>query len=430
MNTTPLIIARRIGLGGKGSGRRSATGIVVAVTGIALAIVVMLVSIAVMNGFKDEIRRKVTGFESQLTIELPPPASDMSAERGSTSLTPQPIALSPAIHEAISQLAGYGYDAEAWLAASRPVILKTPDNFKGLVAKASDSSRGMEFLGQHVHRGSMPDFMADSTANSIVVSSISAKQLGLDVGDRVQGFFFGDNGVKVRNLTVSAVYDTRFSDYDKVFVYTSMTLLRGIDRLSDNQGTRVELGGLDDADVDAAADILQSSLLERLYTGQDTVVYQVDNVHRRGAHYFNWLDLLDTNVDVILVLMALVAGFTLVSSLFIIILERVAMIGILKSLGASNGFIRRIFIIIAERIVVRGMIIGNALALALIWLQSTFRIIPLDPDTYYLSHVPMLITPANILWLNFGVLVISVAVLILPSQIVAKISPARSIRFE
>ena len=430
MNTTPLFIARRIGLGRKGSGRRSATGIIVAVTGISLSIVIMMVAIAVMNGFKDEIRRKVTGFEAQLTIALPPPADEMSGDAGSTSLTPRPVSICAAVTEAIEAMRAGGYEANAWLASLRPVILKTSDNFKGLVAKGVSDPDGLSFLAGHITRGKLPDYAADSAHNAIAVSAITANALGLDCGDRVQAYFFGDGAVKVRKLKIGAIYDTRFSDYDRTFVYTSLPLLQSVDRLAPDEGTRIELGGLPDADVDAAGALLQATLLDRLYTGRDSVVYQVDNVHRRGAHYFNWLDLLDTNVTVILALMAVVAGFTLVSSLFIIILERVGMIGLLKSVGASNGFIRRIFIIVAERIVLRGMLIGNAVALTLIWLQHTLHIVPLDPDTYYLSHVPMLITWPDVLWLNVGVIVVSVAVLILPSQIVAKVSPARAMRFE
>ena len=430
MNTTPLFIARRIGLGHNNFSRRSSTGIVVAVTGIALSIVIMMASMAVMNGFKDEIKRKVTGFGAQLTIQLPPPASDMSTEAGSTSLTPQPLSINPTVTRAITELRDNGFDVTYWLVSLRPVIIKTSDNFKGAVAKGVSDPKGSDFLSQHIIDGSMPDYTDEKSRNSIVVSRAIATELSLKCGDRIQAYFFGDDAVKVRNLTIEGIYDTYFSDYDKTFVYTSLKLLQSVDRLNDDEGTRVELNGLDDGDVDNAAAVLQGALLNELYTGRDSIIYQVDNVHHRGAHYFNWLDLLDTNVTVILLLMALVAGFTLISSLFIIILERVNMIGILKALGASDSFIRRIFITIAERIVLRGMLIGNLLALTIIWIQYTFHPLPLDPETYYLSYVPVEITVPDIIWLNIGVIVVSLAVLILPSQIISKISPARSIRYE
>lgn len=430
MNTTPLMIARRLRPGKEGDSRRSATGIAVAVTGIALALVVMMVSIAVMQGFKSEIKRKVAGFESQIVIETPPPA-DMSATGDmNATLSPRPVGMTPTVTRAIGALGAAGYDVKARTASMRPVILKTTDNFKGLVAKGLSDTTGLEFLSANIVEGRLPAFGAPEADNSIVISRTTARELGLEAGSKTRAFFFDGSNVKVRNLDIAAVYDTRFSDYDKTMMFASLPLLARIDRLGDGNGTRIELNGLDDGDVDAASAMLQQLLLEDLYAGRDTVIYQVDNVHRTGAHYFNWLDLLDTNVTVILVLMAIVSGFTLISSLFIIILERVGMIGLLKSLGASNAFIRRIFILVARRIVVRGMVIGNVLALALIWIQATFSIVPLDPDTYFLASVPVKIGVAEVLWLNAGVFVFSIAILILPSQIVARISPSQTMRFE
>lgn len=428
MNRTPLFIARRLGIESRGERRRSAVGIAVAVIGIALAMVVMMLSVAVMNGFKDEIRRKVTGFEAQITIQIPPPASDLSIDGGSTSLTPLPVELTGPVMGAIEPTLQQG--ASVCLAAMRPAILKTDGAFSGIVVRGADSKEGLEFIASHIVEGAMPDYSDAAAKNQIVISRITASELGLAPGDKVSAYFFGDGTARVRNLTVGAIFDTHFSDYDRAAAFSSLALLQGVDKLAANQGTRIELTGLPDAEIESAAQSVQQRLIENLYAGRDSVIYQVDNVHRRGALYFNWLDLLDTNVTVIMIIMALVAGFTLVSSLFIIILERVGMIGILKALGASNAFIRKIFIIMAQRIVIRGMLFGNCIGLAVIYLQSRFRFIPLDPDTYYLSYVPVQITVPDLLWLNFGVIAIATLVLIIPSHAVAKISPARTIRFE
>ncbi|MBO4945039.1 MAG: FtsX-like permease family protein, partial [Muribaculaceae bacterium] len=154
------------------------------------------------------------------------------------------------------------------------------------------------------------------------------------------------------------------------------------------------------------------------------------NVLRTGASYYSWLDLLDTNVVVILVLMSLVAAFTLISSLFILILERVRMIGTLKSLGATNGQIRGIFIYMAEKLMLRGLLIGNLIGLGLIWIQHTTHILPLDADAYYLNHVPAEISWQAVLLLNLSVIVVSVLVLILPSHLISTLSPSESIRYE
>ncbi len=427
MNSTPIFIARHLSIKGRDTNRRTSTGITVAVAGIALAIVVMMLSIAVMNGFRDEIRRKVTGFEAQITISIPPPPSDISLD-GSSSLTPSPVTLSQPVIESIKAVT----DGRATfsLASLRPTILKTSDSFVGVVARGSDRPEGISLISDNITDGEMPDFNDPESKNSLVVSRAVASNLGISTGDKVQAYFFGDGAVKARNLTVSAIYDTHFSDYDQSQVFTSLSLLQGVDKMSDNQGTRIEITGLSDDAVDNTATELQKALVDNLYAGRDSVIYQIDNVHHKGALYFNWLDLLDTNVTVILIIMTVVAAITLISCLFIMILERVNMIGILKALGASNSFIRRIFILVAQKIVIKGVVIGNAIGLALIFLQSHFHFIPLDADTYYLSYVPVEITGANLLWLNLGAIVISTLILILPSHAVANVSPARSIRFE
>lgn len=426
MNSIPLFIARRLDLRNKDG--RNSTGIVVAIVGISLALVIMMLSIAVMNGFRNEIKRKVTGFETPVTIQLPPPPSDISTDGGVSSLTSQPITLSPALSEAINDVAADFPAMTASLASVRPMILKTDSAFVGVVARGSAAP--LSFIEENIVEGQMPDFSADDNINNLVLSSTIAGRLGIQPGERIMAYFFNEGAVKVRKLTVAGVYNTHFVDYDSRSVFTSLDLLRGVDGLNPDQATRIELSGLSDEEIDPATAALQTRLLQNLYSQTDTIIYQVDNVHRRGALYFNWLALLDTNVTVILALMGIVAAFTLISCLFIIILERVNMIGLLKSLGASNSFVRRIFILTAQRIMIRGILWGNAISLILIALQYYFKPIGLDPETYYLSYVPVDITLGDILWLNLGVIVVSVAVLILPSQLVAKISPAKSMRFE
>ena len=197
-------------------------------------------------------------------------------------------------------------------------------------------------------------------------------------------------------------------------------------------GTAGSLGirGLEPEQTEALADRINSSLLQAYYTGQTSTAYGITTILTTDATFFTWLDLLDTNVIVILALMAAVAGFTLISSLFIIILERVQTIGLLKSLGADNRLISRTFILMAERLVLKGLIIGNAVALLLILLQAWTHIIPLDPANYYVDFVPVRISLDSILALNAGALVISWLVLMLPAMIISRISPAATMRYE
>lgn len=417
---TDLFIARRLRIS-TGKSSRSATGIVIAVAGVALAVTVMLVSLAVIKGFKNEIKAKVTAFESQLTVS---PATDSSDGDNDVSAAPHPITLTPKIQGIISSAVP---GSEVSLSITYPGVLKTPDSFSGIVFKSNPHTSLSHLIGENIIEGKMADFASEP--NAVVLSAHTADKLGLKTGDKVGAYFFSDGTMRSRNLTVTTIFDTHFSDYDSNVAIVSSEMLSKIAGLEKNQGTRIDINA-GEINVEEAANSLQNAFLDAYYSGVIPEPYLVDNARHRGALYFNWLDLLDTNVIVILALMAAVATFTLISSLFIIILERVNMIGILKAIGASNSLIRRIFILVAERLVVRGMIIGNIIGLGLIYLQSRFRFIPLNPESYYLSYVPVSIGWLEILILNLGVIVVAAGVLILPSHIIATISPAKSIRYD
>lgn len=231
---------------------------------------------------------------------------------------------------------------------------------------------------------------------------------------------------------MKGIYDTHFGDYDGLYVFGSIEMLRRMCGLGSDTGSAIEITGLkSDEEIDECGRILSSALMQGYYDGTtDRTLYTVANVHDTAALYFNWLSLLDTNVVVILLLMGLVAGLTLVSSLFIIILERVSMIGILKALGAGNRLIERTFIIVAERLVVRGLAIGNAVGLGLIIVQRQWHLLPLNPEAYYLDYVPAEINWWWVLGLNLAVVAVAALVLILPSRIIATLSPASSMRYE
>lgn len=424
-----MFIARRLRLSGRkgqaaadAGGRGTATGSIIAVAGIAVALVVMMLSIAVMLGFKHEIRAKVLGFDAQLTV-YPPATAAADDIEGAITLTPR---LESTIRSVVP-------DARLSLTVAHPAIFKTADNFMGVVLRGFADNDAAAFIASHIIDGKIPDFNlpADSVSQSVVISDVMANRLDLKAGDRIQACFFDNNAVRARNLTVEAVYNTNFSDYDELYAFTSNSLLQSLAGVGPDTGSAVYVNnvGDDEAIEKATADLLDT-FYRNSYSGDGEPVYQLSNIHQTGALYFSWLELLDTNVVIILLLMAAVSGFTLISSLFIIILERVNMIGILKALGATNAQIRRIFIIVAQRLVVRGLLIGNVIGLLLIFVQDRFRVVPLDPEAYYLSYVPV---EAGWLWiagLNAAVIVISVIMLLVPTHIITTISPARAIRYD
>lgn len=414
-----LFVARRVRL--KSDKPQSKTpSTTIAVAGVALAIIIMMIAIVVVLGFKHEIRDKVMGFDAQLTI-LP------TTGYGETS-TGAYVQYSDTLQQIISSAIPH---AKMSLTMRQPGILKTDDNFAGVIIKGMDTGYDWKFIKDNLVKGEIPDYEDyEATKNKIIISQTTASSLKLSVGDKIYAYFFRDNNIRTRRFEVAAIYESHFGEYDKLMAFSSITMLQKLAGLSESQGASLEIRNLNhDAIIDEAA-TLQENLMQSCYSGQVDRLYHVDNVYRSGALYFNWLDLLDTNVVVILILMAFVSGFTLISSMFIIILERINMIGVMKSLGATNKQIRKIFIYLTERLVLKGMIIGNVVALILIFLQKKYKLLPLDPEAYYLNYVPIEINLWHILLLNAGVLIISCAILILPSYLISTISPSKTIRIE
>ena len=411
-----LFIARRLRLNREGR-RGLSTSIVIAIAGIALAIMIMMASLCIVLGFKDEIRNKVMGFDSHVTIH--PESSDYDEEAYLT--------LTPELTDIIKRT---GEFTSASLVLQQTGVIKTEDNFQAVIVKGIEPGDGFDFVRDNIVEGSLPESDTAENRNKVAVSQTTARALQLHPGDRIYAYFFIDGAVKTRRIEVAAIYDTHFGDYDKLYIFAPLSFTQSICGTDSLSGNRLELKTADTYRINEAAMHLQEAMMDSAENGHLQGMYSISSVLDTAMMYFNWLELLDTNVAVILILMMIVAGFTLISSLFIIILERVNMIGILKALGATNGEIRRIFIYMAQKIVIRGMIIGDITGITLLLLQQHYRILPLNPDSYYLNYVPVEINWPYIILLNIGVFVISGLTIIVPSHAVSSISPCRTIRYE
>lgn len=413
-----LWISRRLRLGGNGSG--SPVAVVIAVAGVALAVMVMEFTLAVVTGFKDGIRAKVMGFDAQISVLEP------LAGRSDTVI--DCITLRPALDSVVR--AALPPAAELRLSMRQPGMIKTDDNFQGVVFYGQSPEGDFSFERGNIVEGQWPDYAADSCDNMIVLSRPLARSLGLGPGDRVYSTFVINGDMKLRRHTVAALYESNFGEYDNTVVYASLRGLQrvaGIDSLS---AGRIDVRGLKTGEIEAATAGLKDALLNAAASGELGDFYPVDNVFRSGAMYFNWLSLLDTNVTVIFILMLAVAGFTLVSSLFILILERVRTIGILRALGATKADVRSIFVDLGFRLVGRGLLIGNIVGIALLSVQQYTHLLPLDPAMYYLSAVPVKIVPWQFVALNFGIVIASWLILIVPARVAASTDPAKAIETE
>lgn len=413
-----LWISKRIKITGSGSSANTA-GMTIAVAGVALAFIIMAATLAVMRGFKNQITERVRGFEPDISI-LPSYDYEKGVSAPYLSITPE---IADAIEKVIP-------DAKPSQAFSQPGILKTDDNFAGVYFQAYDSLHPFTFESKHMADGQLPDFFSPDDANRIAISSVIAQKLQLGVGDKVYAYFFVNDAIKMRRFEIAGIYSTGFVDYDNVTAFAPIATLQKVAGADPAHATRLALPASSFDAIEDEAEALQNVFISQYQTGQTANLYPVDNVKHTGALFFNWLSLLDTNVVVIFALMACVAGFTLISSMFILILDRISTIGLLRALGATRSQIKRIFACMAMKTVGLGLLIGNAVAIGILLVQDNCRVLKLDPEMYYLPYVPVEINWWWMIGLNVAVAIAAWCVLILPSNLAASISPASTLRYE
>lgn len=408
----------------KQDSRSPSAGVVIAVTGIAISFTIMLLAISVVNGFRDEIVNKLSGFHPQITILPPLPQNNEVSNI-------KPITLDDTLRNRIKAAIP---EAEIQLTISQPSMFKTDSTFQGIVIQGVAPGKSWDFIKSNLETGTVPS-AENSAAESVVISRMTADALHVKTGDKVLTHFFDGNSLRSRKLLITGIYNSHFKDFDNNLAFSPVKMLQGVYEIDSITASSISLNGMELQQVPAKAEYLYQSLLAESMrdledNGDSAGVYRVDNIYSQCAQYISWLNLLDTNVIVIIILMAFVSAFTLISSLFIIILERVNMIGLFKAIGATNRQIRGIFIFMAQRLVVRGLLIGNLLSIGVILLQQHFHFLPLNPDAYYLNFVPMQLSPLPIIILNISVIIIAYLILILPSQLISKISITKSIRYE
>lgn len=411
-----FFIAKRIHFSKDGDqGKGSPPAIRLAQAGIAIGLAVMILSVAIVIGFKEEIRAKVIGFGAHIQI---------TNFDSNTTFETSPIAVNDSLidllyrHSEIKHIERY---------ATKPGILKTDSAFMAIVLKGVGLEFDWTFFKSNLVEGELPA-MADSvTSNQVLISRFIANRMMLDVGDSFLSYFVQDN-VRARKFTITGIYQTNFAEYDKLFLLGDIRHVQKLNDWDSDQVSGIELLVRNYNRLDQTADSLYFQLFEQRDSHGAT--YYARSVKELNPQIFAWLDLLDVNVWVILILMSIVASFTMISGLLIIILERTNMIGVLKALGYSNTGIRKIFLYVSLFLIGKGLIWGNLIGVGFCLIQKYFQIVKLDPATYYISSVPIEMNYLYILLLNVATVVISITILIGPSYVVAKITPAKSIKFE
>lgn len=408
----PLFIAKRI-YSDKGDRRKvSRPAIRIATIGVAIGLAVMIITVSVVLGFKHAIREKVAGFGSHIQVY-------------NVQATGYPICINDSTLAAYKAVEGVRH-AERF--AMTQGILKTDEDFLGVMLKGIGQEYDTTFISENLVEGSLPQFSDKKTKYSLVISKSIAKKLRVKTGDKLFAYFIGQDDVRARRFTICGIYQTNMKRFDDQICLTDLYVTQRLNGWDSLQCSGAELLVNDFEQLKPTnMNVLRALKGQTDRDGNTSVSYSITEVY---PQVFSWLELLDVNVWIILGLMVSLAGFTMISGLLIIILERTQMIGILKALGAGNGSIISTFMYYGIMITGRGMLWGNVLGIGLVLLQQYTGIITLDAQTYYVSEAPMELNPLLILLINLQTIMSCAVVLLLPCILILFIHPARSMHYE
>ncbi len=412
----PLFIARKIN-GNEDKGRKvSKPAIRIATLGVAIGLAVMIVSVCVVLGFKHSIRDKVVGFGSHIMV-----ANFKSLQRSEN----YPIVVNDSVKHALLKTKGVRHVQRYTYTQG---ILKTDDDFLGVMLKGVGNDFDSTFIHQNMVAGSIPKFSDVKNQQQILISKTIADKLNLKIGDKIYAYFVNEQGVRTRRFTISGIYETNLKQFDSQICFTDLYTTNKLNGWQSEQCSGAELQVNDFEQLDAIA----LNILNKVKGKVDKYgsSYSMSTIMEQNPQIFSWLDLMDLNVWIILALMVSVAGVTMISGLLIIILERTQMIGILKAMGTKNAQVRHIFLWFATFIIGKGLLWGNLVGLGLVFLQKYTGLVSLDPKTYYVSTVPVELNVLLILALNLATLFICVFVLIAPSFLISHIHPAKTMHYE
>ncbi|WP_036912652.1 ABC transporter permease [Prevotella sp. FD3004] len=412
----PLFIAKKI-YSDKGDKRKvSRPAIRIATVGVAIGLAVMIVTVSVVLGFKHTIRDKVVGFGSHIQVH------NVLTYNGNDQY---PVCIDDSMMQMIGSVDGVSH-VERF--AMTQGILKTDEDFLGVAFKGVGPEYDMTFLKSHLVEGEMPEFSDSTSKQKLLMSKMIADKLRLKAGDKVFAYFIDGQDVRTRRYTVSGIYQTNMTRFDENLCFIDLYAASRLNGWLNGEVTGVEVKVKDFEQLQLTEDRFVEKI-NRSIDPQGNVL-TTETIYELYPQVFSWLELLDINVWIILALMVCVAGFTMISGLLIIILERTQMIGILKAVGARNKTIRHTFLWFSVFIIGQGLFWGNVIGLGIVLLQQYTGFVTLDPQTYYVSEAPMELNLPLVAAINVATLLICVFVLIAPSYLISHIHPAKSMRYE
>jgi len=407
MNTS-LFIAKRLYNTKENNNNYTRPIIRIAILAIALSVAIMILSVFILSGFKNEISNKVFGFGGHINI---------SKFNYNQSYENDPIFLNPDIFSKIESL---DFVSSIHPFATKAGIIKESDEILGVVLKGVDKNYNWKFFDENLISGELPVFNDTTTSKNVIISKNISNKMKLDVGDDLV-MYYVQKPTRVRKFKVIGIYNTGLAEFDEVVVIGD---LKHIQKLNNWQGNQV--GGYEIITNNVSNIELFSEIID------ENIDYDLKalDIKQKYPQIFDWLRLQDFNVLIILILMLIVGGVNMITSLLIIILEKSRFVGILKAIGATNWNIRNVFIYNSLYIIFNGLFWGNLIALTFSICQNYFDLISLDENIYFMSFVPVKIELMSLFLINIGTIIICYLILVIPSVVISKISPAKSIKFE
>jgi lipoprotein-releasing system permease protein len=390
----------------------SAPIIKIAISAIAIGIIMMLVSVATGIGLQQKIREKVSAFNGQVIIS--------NYDNNNSEVTIVPISKKQDFYPNFKSVPGVSHIQAI---ASKAGIIRTENAFEGIIFKGVGVDYDWNNIKEYLVEGRLPDF-TKALNEEVIISRFLADRLGLKVGDHFNTFFIKEEQGKMpnsRRFVITGIFSSGFQDFDATYIIGDIRHIQRINKWSPDQVGAFEVFVNDFSEIRATG----NQIYEQTSSSLDT-----KTIIEKYSYIFDWLQLFDFNIIVILVIMILVATINMVVALLVLILERTQMIGILKALGANNWAVRKIFLYNAFYLIMRGLFWGNLIGISLLLIQQHFGIVQLNPENYYVNQAPVYINWGYVILLNLLTVTVCFLVLLIPSYIITKISPVKAIRFD
>ncbi|TVZ25477.1 lipoprotein-releasing system permease protein [Gillisia sp. Hel_I_86] len=407
-----FFIAKRLIRAKKYKSSISAPIIKIAIAAIAIGVIMMLVSFATGIGLQVKIREKIAAFNGHITIQ--------SYDNNSSQVSLMPVSLEQDFYPEFKSVNGITHIQAV---ATKAGIIRTETDFEGIIVKGVGADYKWENFADFLVEGELPDYV-DKLNEDVLISQYIANRLGFKVGDKIITYFLREDASRpplLRAFKIKGIYNSGFQEFDELYMLSDIRHIQRINGWEKNQvgGFEVFIEDFDELDLKGA----------QVYDNTSSFL-DTQTIKQKYASIFEWLSLFDFNIALIIGIMILVAGINMITALLVLILERTQMIGILKALGGSDWSIRKIFLYNASYLILLGLFWGNLIGLGLLFIQKYFKLFPLNPETYYVTEVPVHIGWEYILGVNIGTLILCLLMLMVPSLIITKISPVKAMKFD